>query len=671
MPPKTPSRDIDIKVGVATPLEELEKRRAIEAELARLAQEDPRALVLRLAQLGYMDEARQRLDHFIAEFESKYGKLKQQLEEIQKPPLRDGVYLKPSPDDPEKGAIVGIGGGRMEVQLAVKPPARPQELSGCEVWVNSENQIVRFREAYVRGEAAEVIEALGDDRLRVKGQGNDEILVERLPNLKGQIIESGDTVRIHPGLGVAFEKLAEKGKKALEPERIPDVRYEQVGGLDHQIQEIREAIEDPFLHRQVFRQYGLKRPKGILLHGPPGCGKTMVAKAIANSLSLEIRGRLALNVEALELFAEKRNHAELVPGYFQWRKKLRPADQSELPAGSDLDWPKCREFVRDYLAAQGIRLDSVDHELERLRKAANEQGRGYFLTINGPELLNKYVGETEYSIRRIFTLARKKATPDTPVVIFFDELESMFSRRGSHVSSDMESTVVPQLLSEIDGMDELSDVVIIGASNRYDLIDPAVLRPGRLDLKIYVGRPGQKAAAAILGKYLTPDLPLAATTLKDRGGAEQAVASLIERAVAVLYSPNSFLQIYEKADRNETMNREHRRPRQARKPVSEILSGAMLDGIVTRAKRFAVRREIAQGRGERGLLWQADLLEAIRAECEESKEQYVSEIRTSRDIADMEKYAVEVHLDEVPEAAPGLRNIRWFKGKARAWQAAA
>jgi len=265
-------------------------------------------------------------------------------------------------------------------------------------------------------------------------------------------------------------------------------------------------------------------------------------------------------------------------------------------------------------------------------------------------------------------LARKKASADTPVVIFFDELESMFSRRGSGVSSDIESTVVPQLLSEIDGMDELSDVVIIGASNRYDLIDPAVLRAGRLDLKTYVGRPDRDSATAILQKYLTARLPFAGPTLEEFGGlAEQAAEGLISRAVQVIYSPNSYLQIYEKVDRNEVLNREHRMPLQKRKVVGEIVSGAMLESIVSRAKRSAVRREID---GEqRGICWQPDILEAIRSECEESKEQFISELRPTRDIASAESFAVDVHPDEDQVGASIQPAAKWFQGKGRAWAA--
>lgn len=658
----------EIKIGTTVNLKDKEK---IERELAELvAKGDYHALILRLAQLGRMDEAQERLEALEAAYKGQNAELRKQLEDLQKPPLRDAVYLKPSPDAPDEIAIVGIGGTRMEVVLAAKPPVAVKDLPGCEVWVNGENQIVKFREGYVRGEATEVVEVLDDCRLRVKAQGRDEIIVERLAQLQHQTVEVGDTVRINPSLGVAFEKLAEKEKKTLEPEHIPDVRYEQIGGLDSQIEEIKEAIEHPFLYRGFFRKYGLKRPKGILLHGPPGCGKTMVAKAIANSLSQEIRKRLSWNVEALEICMGKNlSQQERVTAYLEWWQRLRPADRADLPGLEGVQWKDCESALRSYLAEQKIDLAKSDAALDRLRKAAAEEGRGYFLSISGPELLNKYVGETEYSIRRIFMMARKKASADAPVVIFFDELESMFSRRGSGISSDMESTVVPQLLSEIDGLEELNDVIIIGASNRYDLIDPAVLRPGRLDLKIYIGRPNPKSAAAVLSKYLTPSLPFAATTLEEFGGsAERASSGLISRTVDTIYSPNSYLQIYEKADQNDTMNRERRMPLQKRKAVSEIINGAMLESMVTRAKRSAVRREIEQP-DQGGLRWQEDMLQAIRVECEESKEQYISELRSSRDIAGIEAFAVDVHLDDAAASASTKPDLKWFKGKARAWAA--
>ena len=645
----------DIKV-IGTPID-LKQQEEIERELAVLARKDPRQFILRLAQLGQMEAAREQLDKL--------------ADAYTQPPLRDAVFLKSSPDAPEQFAIVGIGGTRMEVAIAVQPSLPLADLPGCEVWINGENQIVKFREAYIRGDAAEVVEVIDDLRIRVKGHAQDEIIVERLASLNNQTVEAGDTVRIHPSLGVAFEKLNEKDKKALEPERIPDVQYEQVGGLDQQIDEIREAIEHPFLYRRLYKQYGLSRPKGILLHGPAGCGKTMIAKAIANNLSREIRQRLALNVQALELYsANSEDESEKIAGFQDWYQKLRGADQAELPDAPHSSWSKCKAALKEYIALQQIELEKTDIVLDRLRKAAAEEGRGYFLSISGPELLNKFVGETEYSIRRIFTLARKKASFDTPVVIFFDELESMFSRRGSGISSDIESTVVPQLLSEIDGIDELSDVIIIGASNRYDLIDPAVLRPGRLDLKIFIGRPDRSSAAAILTKYLTPNLPFAPTTLEEFGGPEQAAAGLISRAVETMYSPNSYLQIYEKADQSETMNRERRMPFQKRKLVSEIISGAMLESIVTRAKRYAVKREIERPEQDRGLCWQWDVLEAIRTECEESKEQYISEIRSSRDIANTEMFAVDVNLDEAYGAALPQPTAKWFRGKTRAWATA-
>ena len=209
-----------------------------------------------------------------------------------------------------------------------------------------------------------------------------------------------------------------------------------------QIETIRDAVELPFLHGDLFREHQLRPPKGILLYGPPGCGKTLIAKAVANSLAKQVQ-------------------------------KVHGGD---------------------------------------------EKSTAFFLNIKGPELLNKYVGETERHIRLVFQRAREKASDGTPVIVFFDEMDSIFRTRGSGVSSDVENTIVPQLLSEIDGVEGLKNVIVIGASNREDMIDPAILRPGRLDVKIKIERPDAEAAADIFSKYILPGLPIHDDDLKENGG---------------------------------------------------------------------------------------------------------------------------------------------------------
>ena len=231
-------------------------------------------------------------------------------------------------------------------------------------------------------------------------------------------LRSGDTMRLDPRSNLLLEKLPRPEVEDLLLEEVPDISYADIGGLDDQIEQIADAVELPFLHQDLFAEHQLPAPKGILLYGPPGCGKTLIAKAVANSLAKKV------------------------------------AD-----------------------------------------KTGGEKGRSYFINIKGPELLNKYVGETERQIRLVFQRAREKSEEGWPVIVFFDEMDSMFRTRGSGISSDMESTIVPQLLAEIDGVEGLRNVIVIGATNREDLIDPAILRPGRLDVKIKIERPNATAAA--------------------------------------------------------------------------------------------------------------------------------------------------------------------------------
>ena len=316
-------------------------------------------------------------------------------------------------------------------------------------------------------------------------------------------------------------------------EEVPNVTYADVGGLDGQIEAITDAVELPYLHRDLFGTYRLPAPKGILLYGPPGCGKTLIAKAVANSLAKKV--------------------AEVT---------------------------------------------------------GNTEVRSYFLNIKGPELLNKYVGETERQIRLVFQRAREKAEEGVPVIVFFDEMDSLFRTRGTGISSDMESTIVPQLLAEIDGVEALRDVIVIGASNREDLIDPAILRPGRLDVKIKIDRPNEEAAAQIFGRYLTSDLPIDATEVAESGGGDpdKAVQAMIETAVAEMYradDENEFLEVtYQNGDKEVLYYR-------------DFASGAMIENIVRRAKKLAIKREIA-GTGS-GIRVQ-DLLDSTRQEYKENED---------------------------------------------------
>jgi proteasome-associated ATPase len=330
-----------------------------------------------------------------------------------------------------------------------------------------------------------------------------------------------------------IEKLPKLESESLVLEEVPDITYADVGGLDTQIEAITDAVELPYLHRDLFAEYSLPAPKGILLYGPPGCGKTLIAKAVANSLAKKVA-----------------------------------------------------------------------------EKTGNENVRSFFLNIKGPELLNKYVGETERQIRQVFQRAREKADEGMPVIVFFDEMESLFRTRGTGISSDMESTIVPQLLAEIDGVESLRDVIVIGASNREDLIDPAILRPGRLDVKIKIERPNDEAAAQIFSRYLTTDLPLDADEVTKLGGgdAAKAVQAIIERTVTEMYredDENRFLEVtYQNGDKEILYYR-------------DFASGAMIENIVRRAKKLAIKRVIA---GDSGGIRTDDLLESIRQEYKENED---------------------------------------------------
>jgi len=384
------------------------------------------------------------------------------------------------------------------------------------------------------GEVATLKELLDDgDRAMIVGRADEERVVEVSDAVKTEPLRSGDLVLIDPRAGVILERLPRPEVENLVLEEVPDVSYNDVGGLDTQIEEITDAVELPFVHAALFAEYDLPAPKGILLYGPPGCGKTLIAKAVANSLAKKV--------------------AEV---------------------------------------------------------SGDKEARSFFLNIKGPELLNKYVGETERQIRLVFQRAREKSEEGWPVIIFFDEMESLFRTRGSGISSDIESTIVPQLLAEIDGVEALRNVIVIGASNREDLIDPAILRPGRLDVKIKIERPDEDSAAAIFGRYLTTELPIDDDIVETLGGGDpgKAVQAMIEDTVREMYrvdETNRFLEVtYQNGDK-EVMY------------FKDFSSGAMIENIVRRSKKLAIKREIAGG--ARGIRTD-DLLASIRQEFKEQED---------------------------------------------------
>lgn len=382
----------------------------------------------------------------------------------------------------------------------------------------------------VCGSLATVDQVLSDEKLLVRTVGDETILVTRAAPMKNVSIVIGDNVEYDPDSLFVYNLLPKSQVDRLILEKVPDISYAHIGGLADAIVQIRDAIELPHIYPEYFREHALVPPKGILLYGPPGCGKTLVAKAVANSLAKSIREK------------------------------------------------------------------------------TGEKGESYFLNVKGPELLNKYVGETEQAIRDLFARARNQATYRTPVVIFFDEMDAMFRVRGSGISSDMEATIVPQFLSELDGLQALENVVVIGATNREDLIDPAILRPGRLDRKIRIPRPDRQAAAEIFSKYLTPDLPIEAGHVETLGDAEKAVQWMIGEAVEELYSPkteNELIEItFADGNRKILYNK-------------DLCSGAIIENIVNRAKYLAVKELI--GTGNRGIRLDY-IIRALRHEFEENED---------------------------------------------------
>ena len=426
--------------------------------------------------------------------------LRDQVEQLGAPPSGFGIFLDLYEDD----ADVLINGKKMRVTISPEID-RSQLSSGREVVLNESLNIISIHGFEIAGEIVKLKNLLDNNsRAVVIGRADEERVVRIAESLSDVSIKTGDSLLLDSKSGFVYEKIPKSEVEELVLEEVPDVNYEDIGGLGAQIEQIRDAVELPFLHKDLYAEHQLKAPKGILLYGPPGCGKTLIAKAVANSLARKVT-----------------------------------------------------------------------------EKTGNKDGKSYFLNIKGPELLNKYVGETERHIRLIFQRARDKASEGTPVIVFFDEMDSLFKTRGSGVSSDVENTIVPQLLSEIDGVEGLENVIVIGASNREDMIDPAILRPGRLDVKIKIQRPNAQGAAEILSKYLTSDLPINEDDLALHKGDRQAtIKTMIDKAVEQMYTEsdqNRFIEVtYVNGDKEILY-------------FKDFSSGAMLENIVSRAKKAAIK----------------------------------------------------------------------------------
>ena len=466
----------------------------------------------------------------LQETRSQIASLKTEVEKLSQPPSGYGIFLGDNSD-----GTADIQSAGRKLRVALHPDLDVGNLrKGQEVLLNESLNVISVREGEKTGEIVTLKEILSDGkRALVQGRTDQEKVVDLSDELQGTTIEQGTLLLCANNADLLIEVIPKPELEDHVLVEVPSVTYSDIGGLDHQISQITDAIELPYLHKDLYDEHDLPSPKGVLLYGPPGCGKTLIAKAVANSLAAKIQN----------------NSNESKP-------------------------------------------------------------KSYFFNIKGPELLNKYVGETERHIRLIFENARQKSEEGWPVIIFFDEMESLFRIRGSGISSDMESTVVPQLLAEIDGVEALRNVIIIGASNREDLIDPAILRPGRLDLKIRIDRPDQDSATAIFGQYINEHIPVAAHAIDELGGGDvdKAIRVLVEKSVEEMYAAeerNQFLEVtYQNGDK-EVMY------------FKDFSSGAMIENIVRRAKKLAIKRFLSNG--EKGLILD-DFIISIREEFHEHED---------------------------------------------------
>jgi len=480
-------------------------------------------------QLAHAVAQNEKLSYTLRESREHIASLRDEVEKLTQPPSGYGVIVGKNDD-----STVDILTSGRKMRVTVHPEIDFDGLErGAEVVLNESFNVVKVRSPEAIGEVVHLKEVLEDGvRAVVTGRGDDERVCELADSIRGTLLRNGDLLRMDPKSNLLLERLSQPEVEHLLLEEVPDISYADIGGLDSQIEQIADAVELPFLYGDLFAEHQLPAPKGILLYGPPGCGKTLIAKAVANSLA----------------------------------KKVSLAN-------------------------------------------GGEKAKSYFINIKGPELLNKYVGETERQIRLVFQRAREKSEEGWPVIVFFDEMDSMFRTRGTGISSDMESTIVPQLLAEIDGVEGLRNVIVIGATNREDLIDPAILRPGRLDVKIRIERPDEKAARQIFARYLTNELPISSTTIEQYGGStEVAVSEMIEATVSEMYrqdEENRFLEVtYQNGDRDVMY-------------FKDFSSGAMIENIVRRAKKLAIKRLIAGG--ERGINLE-DLKLSIRQEFKEHED---------------------------------------------------
>ncbi len=498
---------------------EVEHLRARLAEAPKRMRTLEERLLETKGQLSQAIARNEKLSYTLREARDHIATLREEVDKLTQPPSAYGVVVGKNED----GTVDVLTSGR-KMKVTLHPEIDQVELEiGSEVVLNESFNVILARSPEITGEVVTIKEVLEDGvRALVVGRADEERICELADTVRGIHLRTGDTMRLDHRTNLLLEKLPRPEVEDLLLEEVPDISYEDIGGLDDQIEQIADAVELPFLHADLFAEHRLPAPKGILLYGPPGCGKTLIAKAVANSLA------------------------------------------------------------RKVAAATG-----------------DEKGRSYFINIKGPELLNKYVGETERQIRMVFQRAREKSEEGWPVIVFFDEMDSMFRTRGTGVSSDMESTIVPQLLAEIDGVEGLRNVIVIGATNREDLIDPAILRPGRLDVKIKIERPNKEAATQIFARYLSDEIPIAEG---------ESVPEMITATVDEMYSeeePNRFLEVtYANGDKEILY-------------FKDFASGAMIENIVRRSKKLAIKRVISGG--AKGVAT-ADLVASIKQEYKEHED---------------------------------------------------
>ena len=490
-------------------------------------EEELRRLYQSRYQLDQATKQNERLAATLQEAKAQIEALRAEVEKLTAPPSTYAIFSSLNEDGTGN---VYVSGRKMKVSL--HPSIKSKALRrGQEVILNEALNVIEAKGFELQGEVVRLKDVLEGNRVLVTLHFDEEKVAELGDPLLAERLSVGDHLLFDTRSGYVIEKLPKSEAEELVLEEVPDVDYDHIGGLQRELEQVRDAVELPFLHPHLFAEFKLSAPKGVLLYGPPGCGKTLIAKAVANSIA------------------------------------------------------------------------------KKLGHLTGKQVRSYFLHVKGPELLNKYVGESERQVREVFKKAKERAEDGNPVIVFFDEMDALFRTRGTGISSDIESTIVPQFLSEIDGVERLRNVIVIGASNRQDLIDPAVLRAGRLDVKVKVGRPDAVAARDIFSKYVSTELPFAPEELERHGGDRKAlVERLTTLTVDTMYAAteeNKFIEVTYANGEKEVLY------------FKDFASGALIEGIVSRAKKYAVKRAIAQeGVGLRS----EDLVRAIREEFKEHED---------------------------------------------------